>query len=759
MTTNSRPSVSDDARAAFELLHPAVRRWVHDQGWASLRDIQVRSIHEVRGSPTADVLVSASTAAGKTEAAFLPALSAVAEDGGAGLGILYVAPLKALINDQFGRLETLCDRLSLPLVRWHGDAPDAPKQKIATKPRRGVALITPESIEALLCRRPGVASALLGQARFIIVDEIHAFLAGPRGLHLASLLRRIEGLSTSSARRIGLSATLGDLDAARAWLRPADPDRVRVVKSSQTSGAELRLQVRGYVEPAKSENDENKQDLSAIQEVADHLMATLRNTNALVFAGSRQRVEYLADLLRERCEGEHVPNEFFAHHGNLSKHLREELEARLKQGQLPTTAVCTSTLELGIDIGTVEAVAQVGAPRSLASLRQRLGRSGRRPGKPAVLRLYVIENELSGDPDPLDELRPEIVRAVAALRLLGQGFLEAPKSAGGLGSALLHQVLSVICERGGAQADSIYRILCGPGPFVGVPVSLFADLLRGMGASETSLIEQAPDGTLMLGRLGERLTASRDFYAMFESPEEWRLVAAGKSLGTLPVSEPLLIGNLLVFGGRRWAIKGVDDAAKVVTVEPHKGGRPPRFGGTNGEPVDDRLVAEMLAVYRDDDFPPWLNHRARELLAQGRAAFRRLGLEERSAIRRGEDLHLLTWRGSRANGLLAVVLGAAGLRTWAHDFGVVISRADPMVLARTLTHLQAHGPPDLATLAADAGALATAKYDGLLAPGVLRAFWALAMQDVVDSLRRSTDHFALEAGLATSSARHGDGHG
>lgn len=735
-------------RAAFELLHPEVQRWVHDQGWARLRDIQVSSIHEVRGSPTADVLISASTAAGKTEAAFLPALSAVAEDGGDGLGILYVAPLKALINDQFGRLETLCDRLGLPLVRWHGDAPDAPKQRIAAKPRRGVALITPESIEALLCRRPGVASALLGQARFVIVDEIHAFLAGPRGLHLASLLRRIEGLASSPARRIGLSATLGDLDAARAWLRPADPDRVRVVKSSQASGAELRLQVRGYVEPAKPEENEGEQDRSAIQDVADHLMATLRNSNALVFAGSRQRVEHLSDLLRERCEAEHVPNEFFAHHGNLSKHLREELEARLKEGRLPTTAVCTSTLELGIDIGTVEAVAQVGAPRSLASLRQRLGRSGRRPGKPAVLRLYVIEDELDGDPDPLDELRPEIVRAVAALRLLGQGFLEAPKSAGGLGSAMLHQVLSVICERGGARAESIHRTLCGPGPFSGVPVPLFAGLLRGMGAPEAALIEQAPDGTLMLGRAGERLTAGRDFYAMFESPEEWRLVAAGKSLGTLPVSEPLLVGNLIVFGGRRWAIRGVDDAAKVVTVEPHKGGRPPRFGGTNGEPVDDRLVVEMLAVYRDDDVPPWLDDGARRLLVQGRAAFRRLGLDERSVIHRGEDVHLLTWRGSRANGLLAVILGAAGLRTWAHDFGVVVSRAEPAALVRAIGELQAQGPPDLESLAADTGALATAKYDGLLAPAVLRRFWALAMQDVVDGLRRDLGPLALERDAA-----------
>lgn len=721
---------ASSSTSAFDKLHPVVQRWVHDQGWSGLREIQAEAIHRIMDG-SADVIISASTAAGKTEAAFLPALSSIADATSRGISILYVAPLKALINDQFSRLEALCERLELPLVRWHGDAPTGPKQQLIKQPH-GVILITPESIEALFCRRPAAANMLFTELSFVIVDEVHAFLAGPRGIHLASLLRRMDALAPRSARRIGLSATLGDVDVAAAWLRPTAPKSVAVVRSAG-SHAEIRLQVRGYIEPIQRESDADAPD-TAMDAVAAHLMQTLRGTNSLVFGGSRQRVEYLADLLRTECEASGVPNEFFPHHGNLSKHLREDLEMRLKAGALPTTAVCTSTLELGIDIGSVASVAQVGAPRSIASLRQRLGRSGRRPGVPAVLRVYVIEGELSSDPSPLDELRQEAVRSIAAIRLLGQGFVETPTTAPGLGSALLHQVLSVICERGGIQAKALHTLLCGPGPFGNVPVPLFVALLRGMGAPEAALLEQAPDGTLMLGSAGERLSSGRDFYAMFDSQEEWRIVASGKSLGALPISNPVLAGNLIVFAGRRWIVLEVDDPAKTITVSPHPGGKPPRFEGGTGENVDDRLAAEMLAVYRSTDEPAWIDSSTRALLDEGRKAFSRLGLHAKSAHQHGDEVHIFTWKGSATNNLLSIILGAAGLRCWAHDIGIVVSRPDQQALVGALESLQLRGVPNLHSLAADVSALAVGKYDGLLPPPVLQSFWALSMDRVASGL-------------------------
>ncbi|WBV44703.1 DEAD/DEAH box helicase [Pseudoroseomonas cervicalis] len=726
---NSPPS-SSELSGAYDLLHPEVRRWVRDQGWVGLREIQSRAIMEVRGG-WGDVLVAASTAAGKTEAAFLPVLSEVAHEPHSGLSVLYVAPLKALINDQFGRLEDLCERLDLSLVRWHGDAPAAAKSSLVKRPR-GVALITPESIEALFSRRPAAAKGLFGKLRFIVIDELHAFLAGQRGVHLASLLRRIDGMAAQPARRIGLSATLGDLNAAAAWLRPSAPLDVRVVRSPP-GGSNLQLQVRGYIEPFRAQAAEGAGDL-AIRAVADHLMRTLRGTNSLVFGGSRARVETVADLLRGLCERHNVPNEFFPHHGSLSKELREDLERRLKEGRLPTTAVCTSTLELGIDIGSVASVAQIGAPRSLASLRQRLGRSGRRIGVPAVLRLYVIEDELKADAGLLDQLRQETIRAVAAVRLLGQGFIEAPGSVDGLGSALLHQTLSVICERGGARADTIYRQLCGPGPFASVKPPLFMDLLRSMGSPDAKLIEQAPDGVLMLGEVGERLASSRDFFALFATGDEWRIVTSGRSLGSIPISNPVMIGNLIVFAGRRWIVREVDEPSRIITVDPHKGGTPPTFEDRTPEPVDDRLAAEMLAVYLADDQPGWIDATLMRLLDEGRKSFRRMGLETRRALRMGDDVHLFTWRGTRSNGLLAIVLGAAGFTASAHDTSVVVSRPDVHQLATKLAELHVSGIPDLAAVSADVAAISTGKFDGLIEPTVLRSFWVLGAQGAADDI-------------------------
>jgi len=362
-----------------------------------LRDIQAQATAAILGGGN-DVLIAAATAAGKTEAAFLPVLTKIADRANPGLSVLYVGPLKALINDQFRRLDLLCERLEIPVVRWHGDAPQSAKSKMMRNPS-GIALITPESIEAMFVRRPADAKRLLSKLDFIVVDELHAFMLGPRGLHLASLLKRIDSWSQKPARRIGLSATIGDLGQAAAWLRPSDPSQVAIMEDVG-EGLDLKLQIRGYLEHVRAtkrkgeESAEDAENAFALGVIADHLFRTLRGSNNLVFGGSRKIVETTSDALRRRSEAAEVPNEFFPHHGNLSKDLREELETRLKNSSLPTTAVCTTTLELGIDIGSVISAAQIGAPRSIASLRQRLGRTGRRQGVPSVLRVYIREQEL-----------------------------------------------------------------------------------------------------------------------------------------------------------------------------------------------------------------------------------------------------------------------------------------------------------------------------------------------------------------------------
>ena len=201
-----------------------------------------------------------------------------------------------------------------------------------------------------------------------MIDELHALLDSERGVHLRSLLTRIELATGRRIRRIGLSATLGDLDLANKYLRPEAPEQVRQIVS-QSDGQELRVQLRAYVARGYTGNRESEdtdpnnacgQGPSATRAVAEHIFEKLRGHNNLVFAGSRENVEVYSDMLRQMCEDRHLPNEFLPHHASLSREHRGFVEKRLRDGQLPVTTVCTSTLELGIDIGNVVCVGQIG---------------------------------------------------------------------------------------------------------------------------------------------------------------------------------------------------------------------------------------------------------------------------------------------------------------------------------------------------------------------------------------------------------------
>lgn len=732
-------STSASEASSYDRLHPEIRRWVRDEGWTGLRDIQDTAIRCILGS-SSDVIIMAGTASGKTEAAFLPLLTQAADRTGAGLRLLYISPLKALINDQFKRLEPLCERLGLPLTRWHGDAPQGPKTRLLRTPA-GVALITPESIEALLLRRPADAAKLFHSVHGIVVDELHAFLQGPRGLHLASLLRRIDRITSERPRRVGLSATLGDADAACRWMDAVRPSSVEVLRAPQ-SGPGVRLQIRGYEEPPDGGGiDEIAEDGAndALSRIADHIFANLRGSNNLAFAASRRTVEALADRLRERSERNGVPEEFFPHHGSLSKDLRETLETRLKAGDQPTTAVATTTLELGIDLGSVQSVAQVGAPRSLAGLKQRLGRSGRR-GSPAVLRIYVREDHLVPDADPLDKLRLETVRAVACVRLLQKNWVEPSTEDSSLATVALHQTLSLIASEGGVRPATVHKLLFGRDSYLAFTPSDYADLLRGAGRQGVDLLEQSPNGILMLGPAGEELVQSRDFYAVFTTDEEWRLVSNGRTLGTVPITNVLGVGSLVGFAGRRWRVEAVDDRAKVLDVVPHRSGKLPRFDRLANEPLHDHLTTTMREVLSDCEVPAYLDAAGREFLEQGRSAYREFALDNCALIPAARDTHIVTWRGTAVNSVLSIVLMSAGLEVEVHDIGVTAVDISPKQLAAVLQ--QAEECPPVEDLADFVVGLRTAKLDDFVDENLLRRLWAArnakhrsAVSSMLDSLR------------------------
>ena len=679
-----------------------MQKWVYNQGWSSLHDVQEQAIPPIIAGQR-DVILSAATAAGKTEAAFLPILSAILNTADeparskppAGAQVLCLSPLKALINDQYRRLQDMCGLADIAAHRWHGDVPASAKKRFLAKPS-GVLLITPESLEAMLVIRGTQVRKLLEALRYIVIDEMHAFLSTARGAQIQSLMNRVEMTIRRRPPRVGLSATLGDMTQAAWFIRPTKPASVELISSS-SKGRGILMQLRGYVEPAPVKGGEPAMEIGGVaqNEIADHLYARLRGKGNLIFANARRDVETYADLLSRRSDQHRVPNEFWPHHGSLSKSMRETVEKRLKDTTRPATAVCTSTLEMGIDIGAVASVAQVGPPPSVASLLQRLGRSGRR-GDPSILRMYVIEREPDDRFGLLDELRCSTVRAVSMIRLMLGKWIETPDDPGYNYSTLIQQILSAIAQHGGATPVDLYRGLCGPGPFHLVDQNRFVQLLRTMSAQ--GLVVQNAEGELLHGEKGEPLVNHYTFYASFATAEEWRLTTKGRPLGSIPISQPLHLGMRLIFGGKRWMVQQIDSSAKTVEVEPSTGGKPPMFTGSPAL-VSDRVRSEMVEVYKSLEVPTWIDETAGELLAEGRDIFARYRLARSPVVVEGDAIMLFPWVGDRALFTMSMMLGSQGIEANVEGPSLLMTGFNMGKVARAVKHIAGQPPPDAAQLA------------------------------------------------------------
>jgi ATP-dependent Lhr-like helicase len=647
----------------YQRLDKRVQKWLFNQGWPDLREIQKRAIAPILAGDR-DVLISASTAAGKTEAFFLPACSAIAEEE-SGFGILYISPLKALINDQYRRLETLSEMLDMQVTPWHGDSLQFKKKKARNNPS-GILLITPESLESILVREPGWVKQSFTSLKYIVIDEFHAFIGTERGQQLLSLLTRLEHITNRISNpipRVALSATLGDLEKVPLSLRPNKSLPCETITSSQHQST-IKVQVKGYLEPIDIMADDTR--TTAEQQICQEIYRLCRGDSHLVFANSRGRTESITAQLSDLCDQQVVPNEFFPHHGSLAKELREGLEARLWKETLPTTAICTMTLELGIDIGKVSSIIQVTAPHSVSSLRQRLGRSGRR-NSPPILRVLIAENELSNKSNIVDGLRLELVQSLAMIRLLIVNWFEPADTEQMHLSTFLHQILAVIAQWGSARPDQLYSLLCEQGSFKEITIEHFKQLLSHMGIVQ--LIQQLNSGELVLGIEGERLTNSYTFYAVFKTPEEFRIVAGSKTLGALPVNSLVIKGQHIIFGGRRWKVTDIDDEKKVIYVTSTKGGKPPKFNGNgSGMSIHDRVRQEMLNIYRTGDYRievgnqkiDFVDNTGSQLFQEGAYLFKEACIEEQPVYQSGKHCYIFSWMGDKVVNTLTVLLIRSG---------------------------------------------------------------------------------------------------
>lgn len=709
--------------SSLSALDTRIQKWVYRQGWSALRDIQEEAIEPIL-SGGQDIIISASTASGKTEAFFLPACSAIAENT-EGFGIVYISPLKALINDQFRRLEGLCEMLDMQLVPWHGDSSQSRKRK-AKKSPSGILLITPESLESLLIRESGWAKSAFSALQYIVIDEFHAFIGTERGTQLLSQLNRLETLLDRQSKpipRIALSATLGELETVPKALRHNANLPYRIITGDKGNTTVL-TKLFGYLDTPPRNTSESADNITietAKTKITKQLYKICKGGFHLIFANSRSRVEELAVNLSELCE---YHNEFFPHHGSLSKELRETLESRLQKGNLPTTAVCTMTLELGIDIGKVDSVAQVTAPHSVSSLRQRLGRSGRRKGSHPTLRMFITESELSERSGLADKLRLELLQSIAMIRLIliKQWFEPADTHLFHF-STLLHQILALLAQWGGIRPDQVYSELCQRGPFHKTTAEQFKQLLRHMG--NIKLITQLQSGELVLGIEGEKLVDHYSFYAVFKTPDEYRVLSGAKSLGTIPIEMPITIKQNIIFGGRRWIVAAVDIDKKIINVIPSKGGNPPKFS-SGGMSMHDNIREEMLDIYMQADHRvpagnkllSFLDDTAEELFQEGLKFFNDAGMRQNWLIQMGQNIHVILWRGDKIVNTLMFLLIKNGFTVSAYAGVIEIEKSEIEIVKNYFHSLLLTPPPTNTELAELAQNKQIDKFDEFL-PEVL----------------------------------------
>lgn len=443
-----------------------------------------------------------------------------------------------------------------------------------------------------------------------------------------------------------------------------------------------------------------------------------------MFANSRKRTESIAAQLSDFCEEDVVPNEFFPHHGSLSKELREELESRLQKETLPTTAICTMTLELGIDIGKVNSVIQVTAPHSVSSLRQRMGRSGRR-NSPAILRMLITEDELSKNSSIIDKLRIELIQSLAMIRLLVASKWFEPADTSQLHfSTLLHQVLATTAQWGGIRADQLYALLCQNGPFQKVSIQHFKSLLSHMGSME--LLTQLLSGELVLGIKGERIVSHYTFYAVFKTPEEYRIIAGNKALGTVPIDSAILEGMHIIFGGRRWKAINVDTEKKVINVEAAQGGKPPRFGG-DGMFIHDKVRQEMLKIYTDGDYRieigghkiDFADTNANSLFTEGASFFRSSNLTSQSIIQEGQRVYVFTWMGDKIVNTIVAILLRHNFKVGAFAGVIEVEKSSIESVKNCFKRVMTNGMPTETQLANNALEKQIEKYDEFLPDDLL----------------------------------------
>ncbi len=638
----------------FERYAPFIQDYIYRSGWQSLRAVQNAAGDAIFGTEK-NVLLTASTASGKTEAAFFPILTLLDEEPSETVGVLYIAPLKALINDQFGRLNELCQEQGIAVTRWHGDAAQSKKRKLLKKPS-GILQITPESLESLLINKHMEIPALFGDLRFIVVDEIHSLLRGDRGLQTFCLIERLCRLAGCDPRRVGLSATIGDPEAAGQFLS-AGSARGTVIPRFDGGKEVWRLSMEHFFN-TPPQADEGKAaptgtplpeaPTDTAPKTADpgigYIFEHTRGRKCLVFTNSREECEAVCQQLRHYCEANREPERFLIHHGNLSASYRESAEEEMKDEDSLMSVCATATLELGIDIGRLERAFQIDAPFTVSGFLQRMGRTGRR-GDPPEMWFVMREDHQEARAMLPDTIPWYLIQGIALVQLYAEDrFVEPPRTDRLPFSLLYHQTMSTLASCGEMTPGELASRVLTLSAFRRVTQEDYRLLLRHL--LETDHISRTENGGLITGLAGERIVNQYKFYAVFQENVEYTVRTGSEQLGTIVKPPP--VGDKIAIAGRVWAVDEVDHKRREVFCTLVRGSIPAYFGDVAGD-IHTRILERMYGVLNEDRQYPYLMPHAVCRLADARETFRRSRMAERPLVHLGGKMWaLFPWLGSYA---------------------------------------------------------------------------------------------------------------
>ena len=649
----------------FERLAPFIQEYIYQNKWEELRANQVAACEVIFDSDD-NLLLSSGTASGKTEAAFLPVLTELYRNPSNSVGIIYISPLKALINDQFKRLEQLLLDSNLPVTKWHGDASMSQKNRLIKHPE-GILQITPESLESLLTNKRGACLSMFSDLRFVIIDEVHYFMRDVRGIQLLCVLERLRQLTGVNPRRIGLSATLGDLTLAKDWLNTGT-GRDCAAPIAEEGKRRIRLHVERFVNYADkrdmADNGENAGDsfgsTSGDRAHYEYLFQQTLDKKTIIFANSREEIEFIMANLRQIALKNKAPDVYRVHHGNVSALLRENTEDEMKSEEEKIVTGATVTLELGIDIGSLDQAIQIGAPLSVSSFAQRLGRCGRRGQVPQLLFTFTESIKINSE-DILGPINWDFIRTIAIIELyIRDRWIEPIPPQHHAYNLLYHQTMSCLKSNGELSPAGLAQAVLSLECFKFITQEDYKKLLAHL--LDLEQLQRTELGGLLIGRAGENIVNSHKFLTVFLAPEYLLVKEENRTIGTVDKVYP--VGVRFALAGMSWETVDVNEKSKVIFVKRVPGISVVDWDVDFNAEVHTVLVRKMCNILKGEESYPYLSDSCMERLQEIRYISRNSGVLDSLVTPLSDKKYaVFPWVGTRQLSTLHYALRQRGIKS------------------------------------------------------------------------------------------------